>query len=149
MCWKGETAIVPASLDELRFLKPAGETLFVSIDLDFFYSNDHGQENVLAVLDALFSFSQEWRGQVVWAICLSRPWLPDDVLAWTLLDKTLSWLTSKPEFLPPEITLFTSRRRDESRMAQSFRARGIEPPSLREKDIPPHIKILIEQLLNK
>jgi len=144
--WNGNIQIVFFSLEELRFLSIAEETLFISIDLDFFYNRDHGPEDVPAVLNSVFSFSSRRRGPVVWGICLSRPWLPDDSYAWTLLEKTLSWLCSRPEFNSPEITLFNSRRIDTSRTARTIRAEGGEVPMLRETDTPEHIKALIREL---
>jgi hypothetical protein len=144
--WNSGMHIIPSSVAELRFLDIAGETLFISVDLDFFYSADHGPEDVPAVLNSLFSFSSRWQGPVVWAICLSRPWLPDDPYAWTLLEKSLYWLSLRPEFNAPEITLFNSRRVDTSRTAQAIRAEGREVPILREADAPVHIKTLIREL---
>jgi hypothetical protein len=145
--WNSAVQFVSSSVDGLRFLNIAGETLFISVDLDFFYSEDHRPEDVPAVLNAIFYFASRWQGSVVWAICLSRPWLPDDHYAWILLEKTLYWLCSRPEFRVPEITLFNSRRIDTSRTAQDFHAQGREIPFLREEDTPFHIKSLINELL--
>jgi hypothetical protein len=135
------------SVDELRFTEIAGETLFVSIDLDFFYSENHRPQDVSFVLDALFSFSLRWQGRTVWAICLSRPWLPDDNYAWSLLENCLNWLCTRPEFAIPEITLFNSRRVDTSRTAQAILLERRDIPALREEDAPEHIKHLINRLL--
>jgi hypothetical protein len=120
--------------------------LFISIDLDFFYGADHGPEDIPAVFNSLFSFSSRWQGPAIWAICLSRPWLPDDVYAWTLLERSLQWLSSRPEFSAPELTLFNSRRVDTSRTAQAIRAEGRQVPMLRETDAPAHIKTLLHTL---
>ena len=134
------------SVEELRFLEIIEQTLFVSVDLDFFYSENHGPQDVFPVLDALFAFSSRRTGAVVWAFCLSRPWLPDDRYAWTLLEQCLSWLNSRREFRAPEITLFSSSRVDTSRTAEAFRAEGREVPALREADTPERIRALIGEL---
>jgi hypothetical protein len=144
--WNSRIQTYCISVEELRFLNIAGETLFISVDLDFFYSEDHGPEDIPAVLNSLFSFSSRWHGPIVWAICLSRPWLPDDAYAWTLLDWCLHWLSFRPEFNAPELTLFNSRRVDTSRTAQAIRAEGREVPMLRETDAPVHIKALLREL---
>jgi sulfur relay (sulfurtransferase) DsrC/TusE family protein len=144
--WKSDMQIVSSTVEELRFLDITGEMLFISIDLDFFYNKDYGLEDVPVVLDSLFSFSSRWHGPVVWAICLSRPWLPDDFYAWTLLEKSLYWLTSRPEFNVPELTLFGSKRVDTSRTVQAILAEGREVPMLREADAPERVKILIREL---
>ncbi|MDR0316588.1 MAG: hypothetical protein LBH97_06785 [Treponema sp.] len=144
--WNSDIQIIASSIEELRFLDITGEMLFISIDLDFFYHRDHGPEDVPAVLNALFSFTSRWQGPVVWAICLSRPWLPDDSYAWTLLERSLQWLSAHPEFSTAEITLFNSRRIDSSRTAQAIRSEGQEPPLLRETDAPTHIKALLREL---
>jgi hypothetical protein len=144
--WDSAVKFAFSSIDKLRFLIIDGETLFISVDLDFFYSEDHRPEDVPSVLNALFNFSSRWQGSVAWAICLSRPWLPDDRYAWILLEKTLYWLCSRPEFNVPEITLFNSRRIDTSRTAEALRAEGKEIPSLREIDVPEHIDALFRTL---
>jgi hypothetical protein len=144
--WKEKIRTVILSVEELRFFEVSGETLFISVDLDFFYSEDYGPEDIPPVLNSLFAFSSRWQGPVVWAICLSRPWLPDDRYAWTLLDRTLQWLHSRPEFNAAEITLFNSRRIDTSRTAQAIRAEGREIPALRETDAPEQIRTLIREL---
>jgi hypothetical protein len=120
--------------------------LFISVDLDFFYGADHGPEDVPAVLNSLFSFSSRWQGPSVWAICLSRPWLPDDAYAWTLLERSLQWLSSRPEFNVPELTLFNSQRVDTSRTAHAIRAEGRQLPMLRETDAPERVKTLLREL---
>ena len=134
------------TVEELRFREVPAQTLFVSVDLDFFYSEDHSPQDVSAVLDALFAFSSRLPCQAVWAFCLSRPWLPSDEYAWTLLEQALRWLNSRPEFRAPAITVFDSRRVDTSRKAQTLRAEGREMPILREADAPAHIKSLIREL---
>jgi hypothetical protein len=147
--WDSHIRASYLSIEELRFTEISGETLFVSVDLDFFYSENHLPLDLPLVLDALFSSAARWRGPSVWAICLSRPWLPDDNYAWTLLDYCLNWLHSRPEFKVPEITLFNSRRIDSSRTAQAFHAEGREIPALREKDAPVHIKCLFDKILSR
>jgi hypothetical protein len=148
--WNSAVRAAFLTVEELRFLEMPEKTLFVSIDLDFFNGEDYGPDDIPAVVDALFSFSSRRQGQVVWAICLSRPWLPDDRCAWLLLDRSLSWLRARrSEFMPPEIALFDSRRDDTSRTAQIYRAEGREMPVLREADAPEHIKSLIRELQGK
>jgi len=134
------------NVEELRFREISADTLFVSIDLDFFYSEDHTPQDVPAVLDALFAFSSRSPRPAVWAFCVSRPWLPGDDYAWALLEQTLRWLSSRPEFRSPEITIFENRRVDTSRTAQAFRAEGLEMPFLREEDTPDYIRRLIWEL---
>jgi hypothetical protein len=146
LAWKTSMQIVSSSVENLRFLDIVGETLFISIDLDFFYSNDYGPDDVPAVLNSLFSFSLRWHGPVVWAICLSRPWLPDDLYAWALLEKSLRWLSSRPEFNAPEVTLFNSQRIDTSRTVKAILAEGREVPMLRETDAPERVKALLREL---
>jgi hypothetical protein len=146
LAWEKDIQVVCASVEGLRFLDIAGDMLFVSIDLDFFYGADHGPEDISSVFNSLFSFSSRWHGPVAWAICLSRPWLPDDAYAWTLLERSLQWLSSRPEFNAPELSLFNSRRVDTSRTAQAIRAEGREVPMLRETDAPAHIKALLREL---
>ena len=147
--WNKKIPAVFLSVDELRFLEIAVDTLFVSVDLDFFYSENHGPEDVPAILDSLFSISSRRQGPVIWAVCLSRPWLPDDHYAWALLERTLYWLRSHPEFNAPEISLFDDCRTDTSLKAQAYRAEGKEPPFLREKDAPEYIKTLIRGLKDR
>jgi hypothetical protein len=144
--WKTSMQIVSSSVEELRFLDINGEMLFISVDLDFFYHKDHGPEDISTVLNSLFSFTLRWKGPVVWAICLSRPWLPDDFYAWTLLEKSLSWLSSRPEFNAPELTLFNSQRIDTSRTVKAILAEGREVPMLREINAPERVKMLIREL---
>jgi len=144
--WGTEIKTILINIDELRHLDFAEETLFISVDLDFFYGDHKSPNDVPAVLDALFAFSLNWQVPIVWAVCLSRPWLPDDRYAWTLLEKALSWFHSRYEFKPPEITIFNSKRNDTSLLAQRLRAEGREAPFLKEEDIPEHIKELIQEL---
>jgi hypothetical protein len=118
MLWQMEIKTLVINSDELRCLDLAEETLFVSVDLDFFYRDHTSPDDVPAILDYLFAFSSNWKGPVVWGICLSRPWLPDDNYAWTLLEKTLTWLHSQSIFAPPEITVFDSPRIDTSNLAR-------------------------------
>jgi hypothetical protein len=145
--WNSAVRAFFLTVEELRFLEMPEKTLFISIDLDFFNGEDYGPDDIPAVFDVLFSFSSRRQGQVIWAICLSRPWLPDDRCAWLLLDRSLSWLRARrSEFLPPELALFDSRRVDTSRTAQAFRAEGREMPVLHEADAPEYIKSLIREL---
>lgn len=148
--WNSAVRAYFLTVEELRFLEIPEKTLFISIDLDFFYSEDYGPDNIPAVFDALFSLSSRRQGQVIWAICLSRPWLPDDRCAWLLLDRSLSWLNAhRSAFMTPEISFFDSRREDTSRTAQAYRAEGREMPVLHETDAPERIKTLIKELQGK
>ena len=144
--WNERVRAYSLSIEELRFREITAGKIFISVDLDFFYSEDHSPQDVSAVLDALFAFSSRLPCQAVWAFCLSRPWLPSDEYAWTLLEQALRWLNSRPEFRAPAITVFDSRRVDTSRKAQTLRAEGREMPILREADAPAHIKSLIREL---
>ena len=147
--WNEKIPAVFLSVDELRFLEVSNETLFVSVDLDFFYSENHGPEDVPAILDSLFSFTSRRQGPFYWAVCLSRPWLPGDSYAWTLLEQTLNWLDSRPEFNAPEISLFDDCRTDTSLKAQAYRSEGREMPFLQEKDAPEYIRTLIRKLVDR
>jgi hypothetical protein len=100
------------------------------------------------VFDALFDFASRWQGKVIWALALSRPWLPNDEYAWELLRQSLRWFSGKTEFAPPELTLFTVQREDTSAMAQSYRKNGLAPPSFygRETETPEDIRDLLEKL---
>jgi hypothetical protein len=144
--WDEKIRTVYSSVEELRFLESGEEVLFISVDLDFFYSENHAPQDLPSVLDSLFSFASRRNVPVVWAICLSRPWLPDDAYAWTLLDWCLQWLSARPEFNAPELTLFNSRRVDSSRTAQAIRAEGREVPMLRETNAPARVKTLLREL---
>ena len=155
--WNRMTRALALSLRELRYFelyaqageKTPGETLFVSVDLDFFYSEDHRPQDVKPVLDELFAFSSRWPGRLVWAFCLSRPWLPDDRYAWALLEQSLGWLASRPEFAPPVIGLFDSSRIDTSLNARAFRAEGRQIPVLRIEDMPERVRELLRELLER
>ncbi|MDR1419649.1 MAG: hypothetical protein LBI86_04700 [Treponema sp.] len=128
---------------------PAGDrALFVSIDLDFFYNEDYTPGDISRVFERLWNYSLERNGKVLWAICLSRAWLPGDEYAWELLEQSLRWLLAQSAFETPEVSVFTSSRRDTSRKAQSFRAEGMEPPGfyLRDDAAPPVIRELLEAL---
>jgi hypothetical protein len=136
------------ALDELANLPPAHDgnsALFISIDLDFFCSMNHAPEDVPHVFERLLDFSQNWNGPVFWAISASLAWQPDIESAWVLLEQSLRWLSAKPEFETPKLTLFDSYRRDTSRMAQFYRAGGNEPPSFysRQGETPDRIKELL------
>jgi hypothetical protein len=125
--------------------------LFVSIDLDFFYSEDYTPADIPPVFNALFDFSMDFAGRghpVFWAVCLSRPWLPDDAYAWELLAQSLAWFLTRPEFAPPEITIFSAYRFDQSRRAESFRMTGVEPPNFyrKENEAPAHVKKLLDEI---
>jgi hypothetical protein len=144
--WGERVNAYSLSVEELSDREVPQRTLFISVDLDFFYIDYHSPRDVPAVLDALFDFSSRSQHPVVWAFCLSRPWLPDDDYAWALLEQTLRWLNSHPEFRAPEITLFEGSRFDTSHTAQAFRAEGREMPFLKERDAPEQIKALLWEL---
>jgi hypothetical protein len=152
--WNSSTRASVLSVNELNFseiteTETSAKTLFVSVDLDFFYYEGQGPQDVASVLNALFAFSSRWRGPVVWGICLSRPWLPDDGYAWDLLELSLVWLRGRPEFSPVAATLFTSRRVDTSNRAMEYRLQGREIPALREIDTPAQIKGILRELRNR
>ena len=154
--WDEQIPAIFMSVEELKVFKipesnqhPESKTLFISIDLDFFYSEDYGPHNISAVFDTLFTFSSNWNGFVVWAISLSRPWLPYDNYAWELLAQSLSWLLYHQEFQAPKITLFNSPRIDTSFNAQAFRAEGKEIPVLQEENVPKQIKEFLRELSHR
>jgi hypothetical protein len=124
--------------DEIDNLPAQEGSLFISIDLDFFYNEDYTPQDIPFVFNRLLDYVLGWEGTVVWAICLSRAWLPSDEYAWTLLEQSLRWLKSRTEFESPELTIFTSYRHDTSRKALSFRTGGTEPPGFysKENEIP-------------
>jgi hypothetical protein len=139
------------SLEQIRSLALGDETLFISIDLDFFYSENYTPADIPFVFDTLFHLSLDRFSQdrpVLWAVCLSRPWLPSDEYAWALLAESLRWFTAKPEFGIPEITLFNTYRFDQSSKARAFRSMGMEPPNfyLKENESPPVIKELLKKI---
>jgi hypothetical protein len=138
------------NLNELPFSGPVdgSANLFVSIDLDFFYAEDYTPRQVPGVFDKLWEYSLGRTGRVLWALCLSRAWLPGDHYAWDLLEQSLRWLIPRAEFEAPEISLFSSPRRDTSRKAEAFRAEGMEPPGFyrREDAMPNSIRDLLQQL---
>jgi hypothetical protein len=147
----GDAHLQTLSIEELHLFKVRGETLFVSIDLDFFYSEDHRTDQIPRVLDALFAISCEYqaRGQaVLWAICISRPWLPSDKYAWTLLETTLLWLAQKhPEYFTDAIvTIFNKPRFDQTQKAKGLRAEGKPVPDFwgKEEDAPKTVKELLK-----
>jgi hypothetical protein len=144
--WGKRVNAYALSVEELSNREVPERTLFISVDLDFFYSEYYSLREVPAVLDALFAFSSRSRHPVVWAFCLSRPWLPNDDYAWALLEQTLRWLNSHPEFRAPEITLFEGGRFDTSHTAQAFRAEGREMPFMRESDAPEQVTMLLWEL---
>jgi hypothetical protein len=141
------------SLDSLvHNVLPAtdGLSLFISIDLDFFYADTYTPADIPAVFDALFEYSSRWQGKVIWALALSRPWLPDDEYAWELLRQSLHWFSCKSEFAPPELTLFTVQREDTSAKARAYREMGLAVPSFygRENEMPADIRDLLVKLQN-
>ncbi|GMO48625.1 MAG: hypothetical protein Pg6C_11220 [Treponemataceae bacterium] len=126
----------------------AGQSLFVSIDLDFFTIENNTPADIPFVFGTLFDFASKWQGKVVWALALSRAWLPDDEYAWEVLRQSLRWLCGKTEFAPPEITLFTTQFEDTSAMARSWRQRGLPMPSFygKEGETPGDIREMLEKL---
>jgi hypothetical protein len=139
------------TLDELDTVSPGGSVLFVSIDLDFFYSNTHTPRDIPPVFDRLLDFSLRWPGDTVWAVCVSRAWLPGAEYAWEVLEQSLAWLASKTEFASPELTLFSADRRDTSRRARAFGSMGIRPPGLYQKaeEMPVRIRRLLAELTGR
>ncbi|GHV78973.1 hypothetical protein AGMMS49944_07640 [Spirochaetia bacterium] len=123
--------------------------LFISIDLDFFYLDTYTPADIPSVFDALFEYSSRWNGEVIWAVCLSRAWLPSDSYAWELLRQSLLWFSGKPEFAPPELTLFTKYRDDQSMMFREYHKRGLEAPVFfgKENEMPDDIRELFVKLL--
>jgi hypothetical protein len=134
--------------EELETLPQRDRALFVSIDLDFFYSEDYTSRDIPLVFDRLWNYSSGRNGTVLWALCLSRPWLPSDEYAWELLEQSLRWLLPRSAFETPEVRVFNSYRYDTSRKALAFRAEGMEPPGfyLRENAAPGIIKDLFSAL---
>jgi hypothetical protein len=139
------------NLDELTPSGPGDANLFVSIDLDFFYAEDYTPRLVPEVFEKLWEYSLDRKGKVLWAICLSRAWLPNDCYAWELLEQSLRWLVPHAEFESPEISLFSSRRQDTSRKAEAFRAEGREPPGFyrREDAMPESVRDLFLELKDR
>jgi hypothetical protein len=125
-----------------------GQSLFISIDLDFFYTENNTPADIPFVFDALFDFASHWRGKVIYALALSRPWLPNDEYAWELLRQSLLWFNGKTEFASPEITLFTVQREDTSAKARAYRETGLAIPSFygRENETPDDIRELFTKL---
>jgi hypothetical protein len=130
-------------------LSAAGQSLFISIDLDFFCTENNTPAGLPYVFDVLFDFASRWRGMVIYALALSRPWLPDDEYAWELLRQSLRWFGGKTEFAPPEITLFTVQREDTSAKARAYREIGLTVPSFygRENEAPDDIRDLFAKLI--
>lgn len=126
------------------------QPLFISIDLDFFYMENNTPADIPFVFDILFDFASRWRGKVIYALALSRPWLPNDEYAWELLRQSLRWFSGKTEFTPPEITLFTARREDTSSKARAYREKGLAIPSFygRENETPGDIRDMLFKLKN-
>jgi hypothetical protein len=100
------------------------------------------------VFEKLWEYSSRRKGRVLWAVCLSRAWLPDDRYAWELLEQSLRWLVARAGFEAPDISLFSSRRHDTSRKAEAFRAEGREPPGFyrREDAMPDSVRGLLLEL---
>jgi hypothetical protein len=138
------------SLDQIShtLLSAAGQSLFISIDLDFFCIENNTPSDIPLVFDTLFDFASRWQGRVMYALALSRPWLPNDEYAWELLRQSLRWFSGKAEFAPPEITLFTVQREDTSAKARAYREVGLTIPSFygRENETPDDIKDLLAKL---
>jgi hypothetical protein len=136
------------SLDELDTVSPGGGVLYISIDLDFFYNDTCMAGDIPFVFDRLLDFSLSWPGKVVWAVCVSRAWLPAAEYAWELFEQSLAWLVRRSEFAPPAYTVFSKARYDTSRRAAAFRAMGMEAPGLyrKEDEAPDRVKRLLEEL---
>jgi hypothetical protein len=136
------------TMDELDTVSPGGTTLFVSIDLDFFYNDTATAGDIPFVFDRLLEFSLRWTGKLIWAVCVSRAWLPTIEYAWELLEQSLAWLAGRTEFAPPVVTVFNSTRYDSSRRAAAFRAEGTEAPGLyrQEDKMPERLRLLFEDL---
>jgi hypothetical protein len=140
------------SLDSLVYTGASSsavrQSLFISIDLDFFCIENNTPADIPFVFDTLFDFTSRWQGKVVWALALSRPWLPDDEYAWELLRQSLLWFSGKTELAPPEITLFNVQREDTSAKAHAYRETGLEVPSFygRENETPDDIRDLFAKL---
>jgi hypothetical protein len=140
-----------ASLDDIShstLSATSEQPLFVSIDLDFFFMENNTPADIPRVFDALFDFTSRWRGKAIWALALSRPWLPSDEYAWELLRQSLRWFSGRSEFAPPELTLFITQLEDTSARARSLRKAGLEVPSFygRENETPDDIRDLLEKL---
>ncbi|MHC6202250.1 hypothetical protein ACYULU_03550 [Breznakiellaceae bacterium SP9] len=124
----------------------SGAQLFVSIDLDFFYLDDYTPASLSFVFDALYEYSSCWNGKVVWAVCLSRAWLPSDDYAWELLRQSLLWFSAKSAFAPPELTLFSKNRDGGSMKERAFNEIGGKAPSFYGKasEMPADVRGLLE-----
>ncbi|MDR1287641.1 MAG: hypothetical protein LBK08_08545 [Treponema sp.] len=138
------------NLDQVShaLLSAAGQSLFISIDLDFFCIENNTPADIPLVFDTLFDFASRWQGKVIYALALSRPWLPNDEYAWELLRQSLRWFSGKTEFAPPETTLFTVQREDTSAKARAYREMGLTIPSFygRENEMPDDIRDLLAKL---
>jgi hypothetical protein len=141
-------AVSLGDISHISLSAAAGQSLFVSIDLDFFSMENNTPADIPYVFDALFDFSSQWQGKVIWALALSRPWLPDDGYAWELLRQSLLWFSAKTCFTPPELTLFTAQFEDSSAMARAYREKRLAVPSFygRENEIPDDIRELFAKL---
>jgi hypothetical protein len=139
------------SIDELDSAPVTGGTLFVSIDLDFFYYEDYSPRDISRIFDRLLDYSLNWEGGVLWAVCASLAWLPNVEYAWELLGQSIEWLIPKKEFMPPELSIFSTYRYDTSRRAESFRITGMEPPGfyLKEDTMPDTIRNLFSRLMDR
>jgi hypothetical protein len=136
------------TLDELDTVFPDNNTLFVSVDLDFFYNDNYTPHDIPFVFDKLLDFSLGWPGKVIWAVCVSRAWLPGIEYAWKVLEQSLAWLASRTGFDAPSLTVFSRDRYDTSRRAEAFRAMGTEPPGLyqKEDEMPDRVRQLLAEL---
>jgi hypothetical protein len=136
------------TLDELDTVSPGGGVLFVSIDLDFFYQDTCTPRDIPFVFDKLLDFSLRRPGNILWAVCVSRAWLPDSEYAWEVLEQSLAWLSSKTEFAAPALTLFSAGRRDTSRRARYFQSMGLQPPGLHQNadEMPERVRQLLAEL---
>jgi hypothetical protein len=130
------------SLDQISHIVPsaAGQSLFISVDLDFFCIENSTPADIPLVFDMLFDLASGWQGKVMYAIALSRPWLPDDEYAWELLRQSLRWFSGKTEFAPPGITLFTAQREDTNSKARTYREIGFTIPFLLLENVIPYAK---------
>jgi hypothetical protein len=142
--------VMALSLDQVSHIVPAaaGQSLFISIDLDFFCIENNTPADIPLVFDTLFYLASRWQGKVMYALALSRPWLPDDKYAWELLRQSLRWFSGKTEFAPPVTTLFTAQREDTSAKARAYREIGLAIPSFygRENEMPDDIRDLFTEL---
>ncbi|GMO16692.1 MAG: hypothetical protein Pg6A_02780 [Termitinemataceae bacterium] len=141
-------AISLDNLSNIDFSATTGQTLFISIDLDFFCMGNSTPADIPFVFDVLFDFTSRRQGKAVWALALSRAWLPDDKYAWELLRQSLRWFCGKTSFTPPELHLFTTQFEDTSRLARALRAKKLPMPSFygKENKMPNDIRKMLKKL---